>query len=164
MKLLPEGMRYLDEELNIPYPWYTKPCLEWLIKLNLKGKRIFEYGVGDSTFWYQKMDASVWGVDDSYNWIEFATEVVIDKYDYTHYINGFAKFDIVIIDGAYRDECTAPALKRIKKGGYLIIDNYKQPSVQEHWPLTEVLITGMPVTIYKQQDHEDWQTAVIRIL
>jgi hypothetical protein len=161
---IPNEWRYRDSETGMFYPWYTKPCLEWLLTLDLKGKKVFEYGCGDSTFWYRSKGAEVKGVDNNLSW---ATEC-----DVTYECGGDLafpviilehkdKFDIVVIDGISRDRCTEYALSKLKPGGYLIIDNYKQPSVQEHWPRTEKLIEGMPITIYKEPDHYDWQTAVI---
>lgn len=160
---IPNEWRYRDSETGMFYPWYTKPCLEWLISLDLKGKRIWEYGVGDSTLWYREKGAYCVGVDNDMDWcLKVAGAFCIPHYpEYCEKIRHGGVFDIVCIDGVWRDECTEHALNALKEGGYLIIDNYKQPSVQEHWPLTEKLIEGMPITIYKELDHYDWQTAVI---
>lgn len=164
-----EGGRRIDPDNGLIMPWYTSPCLEWLKSLDLKDKLIWEYGVGDSTLWYRKIGAFVYGVDLVEKWSRHAFEGVCDiviptdKQEYIESSTYSGKLsDIVIIDGDYRDDCTEYALKSLKPGGYLIIDNYKQKSADlEHWPLTEKLIEGMPITIYKEPDHEDWQTAVI---
>lgn len=158
-----EGWRYYDECLKIPYPWYTQPCLEWLNTLDLKGKRIFEYGVGDSTEWYRQMGAITKGVDNDVFWASrFNAYYQTEERQYVNsiYLSGY--YDIIVIDGEFRDSCTKVALSHLKPNGYLIIDNFHQPSVQEHWPLTDVLITGMDVTIHKQEGHADWQSAVIK--
>lgn len=160
-----EGGRYHDGITFLP--WYTSPCLEWLMTLDLKDKRIFEFGVGDSTLWYRSKGAYTSGVDSNYSW---ASKLCAwhgeDEEHYLRSIGVLAQeyllpFDIVINDGDYRDECTEQGLKYLKPGGYLIIDNYRQPSVQADWPLTDKLIEGMPITIYKEPTHYDWQTAVI---
>lgn len=166
MKRIPDEWRYFDEGLKIPYPWYTGPCLEWLDTLDLEGKRVFEYGVGESTHWYKCHGATIWGIDSDVQWAYKTGSMHSDKQE--AYIRSISEglvwgaFDIVIIDGVWRDECTEHALKALKPGGFLIIDNYKQPSVQAEWPLTERLIEGMDVTSYKQPGHEDWQTIVVR--
>lgn len=161
-----EGGRYQDDS-GLIMPWYTTPCLEWLITLDLKDKRIFEFGVGDSTLWYRSQGAITTGVDSNYLWASKVCAWHGD--DEGHYLRSIGVlamedkqlFDIVINDGDYRDRCTEQALNNLKPGGYLIIDNFHQPSVQEHWPLTDKLIEGMPITIYKEHTHYDWQTAVI---
>lgn len=162
-----EGGRIRDPENGFIMPWYTSTCLEWLATLDLKGKRVFEYGVGDSTLWYRKQGAIVKGVDINEKWAGISeTEHEASEYYYLRAIWSTGSttdlYDIVVIDGSFRDECTKHALPNLKIGGYLIIDNYKQKSADlEHWPLTEKLIEGLPITIYKEPNHEDWQTAVI---
>jgi len=179
-----EGGRRIDTETGLIMPWYTSPCLEWLLTLDLKFKLIFEYGVGDSTKWYRFKGADVWGVDSNSKWIDIACKKSESNWNYylfnrlsffnttnkesylqwvsTFEVDEFDYFDIIIIDGDYRDECTEHALKALKPGGYLIIDNFHQASADlEHWPLTDKLIEGMPITIYKEPGHHDWCTAVI---
>jgi len=157
--------RYYDEELGIPYPWYTSPCLEYLQSLDLKDKKVFEYGVGDSTIWFRKKCGvyNVNGVDTNRAWTEKIGMVFYQPYYpfYCQIIEKGGKFDIVVIDGEWRDECTQYALEALNPGGILIIDNYKQPSVLEHWPLTEKLIEDMEQIIFKEPEHEDWQTLIV---
>lgn len=162
-----EGGR-LRQKDGLIMPWYTWPCLEWLSGLDLKDKWVWEYGVGDSTAWFQEKGAITNGVDDDFDWaVKYDAECF---HDVAHYCGCIAldryvvqpKFHIVIIDGVFRDQCTSWALAGLKPGGYLIIDNYHQPSVEPNiWTETDRLIKGMPITIYKQPGHSDWQTAVI---
>lgn len=159
-----EGGRYQDVDGCI-LPWYTSPCLEWLMTLDLKGKYIYEFGVGHSTLWYAIKGAHVYGVDSDKEWSDkCAAYHAGDEQLYTNAITCMwgLRFDIIIIDGLYRDQCTRNALEYLKQGGYLIIDNWKQPSVEPEWPLTEKLIEGMPITIYKEPEHYDWVTAVVQ--
>lgn len=164
MTRIPGEWRYFDGKLGIPYPWYTKTALEFLETLDLSGKAIFEYGVGESTFWWKRKTPFVCGVDND---IEWALKVrSFGRPFFLEYVSciessPYKPYDIVIIDGVWRDECTEYALKALKPGGLLIIDNYKQPSVQAEWPLTEKLIEGKPITVYKEPEHDDWQTAII---
>lgn len=162
-----EGGRYQDADGCI-LPWYTSPCLEWLMTLDLKGKFVFEYGVGDSTEWFRSRSALLAGVDSN---IEYAKKhKSLYAWDKNTYLTSLVylstllgvQYDITIVDGNYRDECVECALCHLKPGGFLILDNYKQPSVEEHWPLTEKLIEGMPITIYKEPEHYDWVTAVVQ--
>lgn len=161
-----EGGRYHDGERFLP--WYTSPCLEWLMTLDLKDKRVFEFGVGDSTLWYRSQGAITSGVDSNYSWASKLCSWHGE--DEEHYLSSIGilaqeyllPFDIVINDGDYRDKCTEQALNNLKPGGYLIIDNWMQPTVQPTWPLTEKLIEGMPIKLYYEPNHWDkWCTAVV---
>lgn len=35
-----------------PLPWYTYPCIEFLRFHNFSGKRVLEFGAGQSTIWW----------------------------------------------------------------------------------------------------------------
>lgn len=157
-----DGGRVRDPENGLIMPWYTTPCLEWLSGLVLSRKRIFEYGAGDSTMWFREKGAIVYGVDNNADYVTQGIQLKTHFIEYCSAIlNHFIPFDIVVIDGEWRDECTAYALENLKPGGLLIIDNYKQDSVPFVWTQTEKLIEGMPITLYKEPGHVDWVTAVI---
>lgn len=155
--------RYYDKELHMPFPWYTRPCLEWLNQQSLLHKHVWEYGMGDSTEWYDKKGAWTRGVDSNSLYSQRSKFGMYEKtlYRYITAIEINGPYDIVVIDGDFRDECTKFALEFLKPGGYLIIDNYKQPSVQADWPLTEKLIEEMDVKYFKEPGHADWQTIVV---
>lgn len=162
------------DEYGMHMPWYVRPCLEWLDKLDLNGKRVFEYGVGKSTQWYASRGADCYGVDSDQYWafsVQKASESIFYTTDKLFYITEITKhddnFDIVIVDGIYRDACAAEAINYIKPGGYLIIDNYLQPSVEPntwdefHRALDNVI--GYKRTLYKEPEHNDWHTLVIQM-
>lgn len=153
-----EHWRTLDNNGNV-MPWYTRPCLAWLETLDLKDKRVFEYGCGVSTTWYRIQGAVVHGVDSNPEWAN-GQKVVTLKEDYIAEVMNYDPFDFIAIDGIYRDDCTECALKRLKKGGYLIADNFEQPSVEPHWPKTRELTKHLPMTIFKELEHYDWVTAM----
>lgn len=161
-----EGGRRIDPSNGLIMPWYTSPCLEWLVTLGLKGKRVFEYGVGDSTLWYRSKGAVVSGIDSNPEWIlhvGLSNWAGGDKSYTSSILTHDILFDIAVIDGDYRDECTEYALKSLKPGGFLIIDNYKQASADlDHWPKTEKLIEGMEVTYFKEPEHDDWVTIIVK--
>lgn len=175
-----ENWRTYDDN-GVMMPWYTRPCLEWLDKLPISKMNVFEYGCGVSSLWFTSRNADLKGVDSNQEWIflpeyQLATEdkttyleqVHIDKRArpredpaITEYRIKMKEYDLIIIDGLYRDDCTEHALKNLKKGGYLIADNFEQPEVEPHWPKTRELTKNLPITIYKEPTHPNgWQTAV----
>lgn len=162
-----EYWRTLDDNGNV-MPWYTRPCLAWLITLPLKTMTVFEYGCGVSSNWFIRNTAASYGVDNNQEWLPEKSEGYWYTKDKAEYINSpghiegdLTGYDIIVIDGIYRDDCTEYALKFLKKGGYLIADNFEQPSADlAHWPKTRELTKHLPLTIYKEPEHIDWQTAV----
>lgn len=167
MRRIENEWRYFDDELKINAPWYTLPTLMWLNTIEIKNKFVFEYGVGDSTYWYKVKGAQISGVDSNRNWAKkhhlwhcdnkIGYVSSIDKLAHDQY----SLYDLVIIDGDYRDDCTQYALRNLKSGGHLIIDNFEQPSVPVDWNKTKQLIQGMNVQYFKEPGHADWQTIVI---
>lgn len=163
MKRIDGEWRYFDEALNMPYPWYTRPALEFLEKRILTRKRVFEYGTGDSTKWYRERGAVVYGVDNNRDYLSEGVQFKTTESEYTKAIFSHSlPFDIVVIDGEWRDECTQYALENLKDGGLLIIDNYMQPTVPTVWIKTQVFTEGMDAKIYKEPGHQDWQTLIVR--
>lgn len=122
---------------NIPYnsdmdiiPLYTYPCYEYLNSLNLKGKRVFEYGCGYSTIWWKNQDAITSGVESDPKWWNLVSSQVEGVELQTHkqsYIDSILqydeKFDFIIIDGKFRSECVANALTMLSDDGMIILDN-----------------------------------------
>lgn len=169
------------DDRGVMMPWYTRPCLEWLDKLPLNKMQVFEYGCGASSLWYISRTGGYSGVDSNKEWLlinvtgrddDNYQSLVTDKDVYAKCSvwdfwgkkideHTFGWYDIVVIDGLYRDDCTEFALKALKKGGYLIADNFEQASADlAHWPKTRELTKHLPLTIYKEPTHPDWQTAV----
>jgi predicted O-methyltransferase YrrM len=168
MDLIPGEWRYYDYVLEMPFPWYTKPCLLHLCRLKLGGKRVFEYGVGDSTFWWRAKGCEVLGVDDNEEWANKAN--MMHRSTSGSYINAVwaheekSIFDIIVIDGAYRDYCLSACWNALSEDGFVIIDNYLQPSVDQAWYFTPKFIkeNNLKVELFKEPNHYDWQTAIVR--
>jgi hypothetical protein len=163
--IYPQEHWLTKDEHGIQMPWYVRPFLEELDKWDLKAKNVYEYGVGYSSNWYACRGAIIDGVDSSDQWVGFSPTALYTTNKKT-YIESILTlptiYDIVVIDGDYRDNCTEYALKALKPGGKLIIDNWEQPSVEPNdWTLTKELIKGMDIKVYKEPTHPDWKTAVI---
>jgi len=116
-----------------PIPWFTYPAIEYLNQFDVRDKRVFEYGCGQSTAYWRRRGARVWGVEHDRAWFEkmssdtsagrilyFAdTEL---EYAATIELPG-TSFDIVVIDGVFRTACVEPALAHLRPGGFIILDN-----------------------------------------
>ena len=110
----------------------------------------------------------MYGVDSQKEWSEKAggSYLYTDKAEYINSINkAHWDFDIIAVDGEYRDDCAELAIRRIKAGGIIIIDNWMQPSVPPNeWfrTLDSLAAHKFPHTVYRQPNHPDWSTLIIQ--
>lgn len=163
-----EGGQRRDDS-GIVMPWYTHPALDEILSWDLSRKRVFEYGVGQSTLWWAGKAEWVYGVDGNPEWVKAMHDQVISNSIiacisiediYVASIHNFKNIDIVVVDGDYRDKCVPHALSALKPGGKLIIDNWSQPSVWMPKDETTDLIASLEHTIFPQPDHYDWTTLI----
>lgn len=154
--------RFLDGEIIMP--WYTKPALEWLKQQDTSTWKVFEYGCGYSTIWWRLNCDEVVSVDNIDKWAKAFNVRFFDDKKFYLTLPSHHKFlfDCIVIYGEWRDECTLHAINGLKPGGYLIIDNYEQPSVGYDYTKTNQLLEGWEKQVFKQHNHSDWQTAIFR--
>ncbi len=166
--------RNLDADSGMLMPWYTAPMLEWLKSKDVSKWTVFEYGCGMSTLWWRFNAKWVDSVDISLEWAQnISAYWEDDRYRYIDYpyripqYKDGQKYDVVVIDGHWRDECTKVAIACLKPGGYLIIDNYHQQSCDlpaSEWTRTDELLKNYPVVIFPQEGHPDWKTGLWQII
>jgi len=122
----------IDKQGN-PIPWVTYPFIEFIegrLKNNLE---VFEYGSGNSTFWYAKRVKYVTSVEHDRDWYEkiksnlpenvslFYKELVYGG-DYSRFILfQNKKFNIVSIDGRDRVNCIIHSINAITEDGIIIL-------------------------------------------
>ncbi len=120
---------------NNPIPWYTYPTIEYIKQLDFSEKNVFEYGSGNSTIFWSKVAKSVVSVENNENWYQAIFQKLnyqnsqihfIDNEElYIHHILEYSQeFDVIIVDGSFnRYQCAKCAIKKLKKGGLIILDN-----------------------------------------
>ena len=113
-------------------PWFTYPAIEYLNKLDLKDKSIFEYGSGNSTVYWTRNMKEVFAVENNETWFKSVKKRIKNaKYqletDKDKYINNIKvykrKYDVIVIDGDFRDKCAIEAIKYLGEGGFIVLDN-----------------------------------------
>jgi precorrin-6B methylase 2 len=116
-------------------PWFTYPAIEYLSRLDFKNATFFEFGCGYGTIYWAKYCKKIVSVESDLGWFEKLKKRTIKSKnielvhadDRTTYINAIKKtkkkFDVIIVDGVYRDGCTLNALESLKEGGLIILDN-----------------------------------------
>mgnify|MGYP001296259183 FL=1 len=114
---------------NEVMPMYTYPCYEWLNSIDWNGSKVFEYGTGYSTIWWQNKNVDYHAVEDNKQWHDMIEDKTNIEYKPGHhkYIESIYKydfkFDVIVIDGVVRFDCIKPALEKIKDDGIIIFDN-----------------------------------------
>jgi hypothetical protein len=114
-------------------PWFTYPCIDFLDGLNKTNWTVFEWGSGNSTVWWSKHVKQVVAVEDNEEWFAEVKKQISTNVDYScckddsYYkrIKQFPDnyFDVIVIDGSYRNECAIESINKISKEGLIIFDN-----------------------------------------
>jgi hypothetical protein len=121
----------VDKE-GCPLPWFTYPAIEYIMQLDFSDKLIFEYGCGNSTLFWGTIAKRVVSVDDNQEWFQkiarrvsdnTSIKLITERISYITEILNYDLFDVVIVDGSYRYECAQQAIKRLRPGGMIILDN-----------------------------------------
>jgi hypothetical protein len=118
---------------DLPVPWITYPCFEFLSRLDFSNANIFEFGSGSSTLWWSKRAKSVNSIEREEDWYQFiklqcpsnvTIELCKNEGKYAESIlTKNINFDVIVIDGAVRFPCVETAIKKIKDNGIIILDN-----------------------------------------
>jgi len=123
-----------------PIPLYTYPTIDFLHQHDFSAKDVFEFGSGMSTLWWGQRARRVVAAENNKEWYETVrTRYVRDNPNATNvevlYGTGAREFaalvhsagvnyDVIIVDGASnRHNCAHEGLKRLRKGGMVILDN-----------------------------------------
>ena len=127
-----EQCRPLDAQMQ-SIPWFTYPCLEYLSRIDVSTFSIFEYGIGESTSYWSQRALIVHGVEHSEEWFHqiqnrrlpnVSLNLENDKILYTTSILQHSmRYDIVVIDGIYRECCIDSAVAALNPSGFIIFDN-----------------------------------------
>ncbi|SDR64026.1 Predicted O-methyltransferase YrrM [Rhizobiales bacterium GAS113] len=123
-----------------PIPWYTYPAIDFLSPRSFEGKKVLEFGGGQSTFWWSARASSVLTVEEDSDWYaslasKIGQNVSLHHIPVDHATRSIAPirsliesnstkiFDIIIVDGHLRRELTALAFDYLSPDGAIILDN-----------------------------------------
>lgn len=114
-------------------PWFTYPAIHFLESKNLKEKIVFEWGGGASSKYFSKKCKEIITIEDNDEWFKFLEANKLPNQTLhleptkDGYVNSISKlqnnFDIIIVDGSYREDCLRVGSQRLNQGGFLILDN-----------------------------------------
>lgn len=130
------------DRVGAPLPWYTYPAIEYLSQFDLSQHAIFEFGGGNSSRFWATRAASVVTVESDPLWFErldkarLPTQRLLLRQARESYIAALAeqpeRFDIIVIDGGWRQACARAAVDKLSEHGMIVLDNSdKYPAVAE---------------------------------
>lgn len=146
-----------------PLPWFTYPAIEYLKQLDFSGKRVFEYGAGNSSLFWAVRAREVVSVESSREWFDRISgacpanlhlSLHTGKQDYVESIaRQDSKFDVIVIDGQWRNACAAICVAHLNSNGMIIVDNsdrhYKGCDLLREQGLLQIDFNGFsPVNRY----------------
>lgn len=124
-----------------PLPWYTYPSIEFLKHRDYSDRSVLEFGAGQSTFWWAARARRVVAMEGDAQWFEIISlrkpgnvnlHVVSEK-DPQSCVNDVIrvlredyqdeKYDVVVIDGSYREEMIQIALNYVTSDGLIVCDD-----------------------------------------
>lgn len=115
-----------------PIPWFTYPSIEYISQLDLKGKSVLEWGIGNSTLFFSKRSLHIDSVEHNEEWFKKikgqlpsnATAYLVSESEYSTFpLTLNKKYDIIIVDGIRRKECLENAINLLTEDGIIIYDN-----------------------------------------
>jgi hypothetical protein len=119
-----------------PLPWFTYPAIEFLSRLDLGDKSVFEYGCGNSTRYWAARAADVVSVEHVPEFSELIRPQLPSNCQLSLrrpadvYVGSLAEasaargpFDVIVIDGHSRVRCSQTAANYLRPGGMIVLDN-----------------------------------------
>ena len=163
----------LDGDGN-PIPWLTYSAIHFLDqKIANKQYEIIEYGSGNSTIWFAERAKRIVSIEHDLDFYT-RTKPKLETFNQVTYIHkglksGYSEeilkyravFDIVVIDGRERINCTENCLVALKENGVVIWDNSDREKYQAAYSfLKEKGFRRIDFKGLGAIGHREWQTSV----
>ena len=137
-----DTMSPIDQNNN-PIPWVTYSFIDFIKSRLNKQHTVFEFGSGNSTFFYAKYAGLVVSVEHDKEWFDkiykdkpenselIFCELVRDG-DYCRVpVKLEEKFNIIIVDGRDRVNCCKQAVDAIADNGVIVLDDSERDFYKE---------------------------------
>lgn len=131
------------DQNEIPIPWITYPAIDFLSARIKPTFSVFEYGCGNSGFWWSERVSQVFSVEHDPYWYNIVhsklkpnmhiMHKLLEKnaeYENCCTVPGL-KFEIIIIDGRKRVKAMISSVKSLAENGVIILDNSDRSKYEE---------------------------------
>jgi precorrin-6B methylase 2 len=129
-----------------PIPWTTYAYISFIQEYLKDHHIVFEFGAGNSTFYYAKRVKQLYSVEHNKEWFhKIAAKKPANAtlhykqldHNYTETIQEIdTPFDVVIIDGRKRVECIEKSIDCLAENGIIVLDDSER---REYYPGIELL-------------------------
>jgi len=128
---------------NQPIPWFTYPAIDFLAGRLNKNLKVFEFGSGNSSLFFAKRVSSITSVEHNKEWFEKIKNSLpensvihhVESKSSEQYLQPFIKigrkFDIIIIDGIFRNECLIESINFLAGESVIILDDSERVDYAE---------------------------------
>ncbi len=129
---------------GFPIPWITYPALDFLAARIPRSMTVFEYGSGNSTFWWSKRVKSLVSCEHDKEWYaQFKEKVPTNttyllrrakggSREYAQEVAGYRNmFDLIMIDGRDRVNCAKNCIPALRREGVIVWDNSDRDEYQD---------------------------------
>ncbi len=140
--------------LRNPVPFIVFEAINKLDEIISPGAQVLEFGSGNSTLWFLGKKCSLTSIEHDTTWCDVIrkhiqsdtySDEVLNQFNFHNsekenswkLVDDFGdeSFDIILVDGANefnnRNMCIEKALPKLKKGGWMVLDNSDHPN---NWP------------------------------
>lgn len=134
------------EPVNVdlkPIPWFTYSAIEFISDRLTKKLIVFEFGSGNSTLFFSERVSHIISVEHNRDWYENISKkcppnskiLLRGSKNSDEYINPLQmsnqNYDIIIVDGIYRNECLMESVKHLSESGVIILDDSERVDYAE---------------------------------
>lgn len=142
---------------TVQQPWLPVEAIDFLYTNLQKDFIGFEFGSGSSSFWFSKLTSKLYSIESDTHWSKMMMDIAnqniveniefrcveckmlpiwdIDSENYGNYViyaddilECDFDFDYILVDGVARSLCIENSIRKLKPGGFLIIDNAERPA------------------------------------
>jgi hypothetical protein len=115
-----------------PIPWLTYPAIAFLSERVHRDWRVLEFGAGMGTQWWAKRVGFHVALEHDPVWAERIAKTSSAKVLQTSDLSakrylapaiGYGLFDVVIVDGLFRNECLNAACELVSERGVILLDD-----------------------------------------
>ncbi len=156
-----------------PIPWYTYPAIAFLARAVRPELDVFEFGTGNSTLWWAARVRTVTSVEHNREWAaqmmrQLPTNVIYRwirlEHDGVYCRAAQASgrtYDVIVVDGKDRENCTVKSLDSLTPRGVIVWDN---ANVSKYEPLFSGLgrrgFRRLPFVGHGPISARTWETSI----
>jgi len=126
-----------------PIPWFTYSAIDLISDRLNQNLKVFEFGSGNSSLFFAERISQITSIEHNLEWYENISKhhpanskIVLAGFETPdEYINllqvGNQNYDMIIVDGIYRNECLMESVKHLSEIGVIILDDSERDVYSE---------------------------------